>query len=74
MLLLCSAMLDMADCECKGSAVLSAPFQRFEGELCCDQGGSVIVLPGVTIGKGSTVGAGSVVTKVPPAMRCRVSK
>ncbi|KAJ5902578.1 Maltose/galactoside acetyltransferase [Penicillium taxi] len=33
----------------------------------CWLGGNVIVLPGVTIGKGSTVGAGSVVTKdVPP--------
>ena len=30
----------------------------------CWLGGSVIVLPGVRIGKGSTVGAGSVVTKV----------
>ncbi|CAN8097393.1 unnamed protein product [Discula destructiva] len=29
----------------------------------CWLGGNVIVLPGVTIGKGSTVGAGSVVTK-----------
>lgn len=29
----------------------------------CWLGGSVIVLPGITIGKGSTVGAGSVVTK-----------
>jgi acetyltransferase-like isoleucine patch superfamily enzyme len=33
----------------------------------CWIGGNVIVLPGVTIGRGSTVGAGSVVTKdVPP--------
>ena len=30
----------------------------------CWLGGSVIVLPGVRIGRGSTVGAGSVVTKV----------
>lgn len=30
----------------------------------CWLGGNVIVLPGVTIGRGSTVGAGSVVTKV----------
>lgn len=29
----------------------------------CWLGGNVIVLPGITIGKGSTVGAGSVVTK-----------
>lgn len=29
----------------------------------CWFGGSVIVLPGVTIGRGVTVGAGSVVTK-----------
>ncbi|KAJ5094834.1 hypothetical protein N7456_010695 [Penicillium angulare] len=33
----------------------------------CWIGGNVIVLPGVTIGKGSTVGAGSVVTKDVPA-------
>lgn len=33
----------------------------------CWFGGNCIVLPGVTIGRGSTVGAGSVVTKnVPP--------
>lgn len=33
----------------------------------CWLGGNVIVVPGVTIGKGATVGAGSVVTKdVPP--------
>lgn len=30
----------------------------------CWLGGNVIVLPGITIGRGSTVGAGSVVTKV----------
>jgi len=29
----------------------------------CWLGGSVVVLPGVTIGRGVTVGAGSVVTK-----------
>ncbi|KIY00477.1 uncharacterized protein Z520_04162 [Fonsecaea multimorphosa CBS 102226] len=33
----------------------------------CWLGGNVIVLPGVTIGRGSTVGAGSVVTKDVPA-------
>lgn len=33
----------------------------------CWIGGGVIILPGVTIGKGSTVGAGAVVTKsIPP--------
>lgn len=33
----------------------------------CWIGGSAILLPGITIGSGSTVGAGSVVTKdVPP--------
>lgn len=30
----------------------------------CWVGGNAIILPGVTIGRGSTVGAGSVVTKV----------
>ncbi|UJO17267.1 Maltose O-acetyltransferase [Fulvia fulva] len=44
---------------------------EFGGEIVIEEdcwlGGSVIVLPNVTIGKGSTVGAGSVVTKdVPP--------
>jgi acetyltransferase-like isoleucine patch superfamily enzyme len=33
----------------------------------CWFGGSVIVLPGVTIGRGVTIGAGSVVTKDVPA-------
>ena len=33
----------------------------------CWLAGNVIVLPGVTIGKGATVGAGSVVTKVSEA-------
>ncbi|KIW78770.1 hypothetical protein Z517_08609 [Fonsecaea pedrosoi CBS 271.37] len=33
----------------------------------CWLGGNVIVLPGVTIGRGSTIGAGSVVTKDIPA-------
>lgn len=30
----------------------------------CWLGGNVIVLPGINIGRGSTIGAGSVVTKV----------
>ncbi|CAJ2510224.1 Uu.00g061240.m01.CDS01 [Anthostomella pinea] len=35
----------------------------------CWFGGSVVVLPGVTIGRGCTIGAGSVVTKdIPPFM------
>lgn len=41
---------------------------EFGGEIVIEEdcwlGGSVIVLPNVRIGKGSTVGAGSVVTKV----------
>lgn len=36
----------------------------------CWFGGNCIVLPGVTIGKGSTVGAGSVVTKDVPEYHC----
>ncbi|OLN94019.1 putative acetyltransferase [Colletotrichum chlorophyti] len=38
----------------------------------CWLGGNVIVLPGVTIGKGVTVGAGSVVTKDVPDYVCVV--
>ncbi|CAI7648198.1 unnamed protein product [Penicillium manginii] len=38
----------------------------FIGEDCWI-GGNVIVLPGVSIGKGSTIGAGSIVTKDVPA-------
>lgn len=39
----------------------------------CWLGGNVTVLSGVRIGKGSTVGAGSVVTKVDPAyLACAV--
>jgi acetyltransferase-like isoleucine patch superfamily enzyme len=33
-------------------------------------GGSVVVLPGVTIGRGCTIGAGSVVTKDVPEFTC----
>ena len=36
----------------------------------CWFGGSVIVLPGVNIGRGCTVGAGSVVTKDIPDFTC----
>ncbi|KAI7773901.1 hypothetical protein LA080_009669 [Diaporthe eres] len=36
----------------------------------CWFGGNCIVLPGVTLGKGVTVGAGSVVTKDVPAYHC----
>ncbi|CAI4217914.1 unnamed protein product [Parascedosporium putredinis] len=36
----------------------------------CWLGGNVIILPGVTIGRGSTVGAGSVVTKDVPEYTC----
>lgn len=36
----------------------------------CWFGGNVIVLPGVTIGRGVTVGAGSVVTKDVPDFTC----
>lgn len=49
-------------------------------ESDCWIGGNVIILPGVTIGEGSTVGAGSVVTRdVPPhsvafGNPCRVQK
>jgi len=38
----------------------------------CWLGGNVIVLPGVTIGRGVTVGAGSVVTKDVPDFVCVV--
>jgi acetyltransferase-like isoleucine patch superfamily enzyme len=46
----------------------------------CWIGGNVVILPGVRIGKGSTVGAGSIVTKdIPPysvavGIPCRVMK
>jgi acetyltransferase-like isoleucine patch superfamily enzyme len=33
-------------------------------------GGNAIVLPGITIGRGVTVGAGSVVTKDVPPFHC----
>jgi acetyltransferase-like isoleucine patch superfamily enzyme len=36
----------------------------------CWFGGNVIVLPGITIGRGVTVGAGSVVTKDVPPFHC----
>ena len=40
-------------------------FIRIEDD--CWIGGNVIILPGVTIGRGSTIGAGAVVTKdIPP--------
>ncbi len=38
----------------------------------CWLGGNVIVLPGVTIGRGVTVGAGTVVTKDVPPFVCVV--
>lgn len=38
----------------------------------CWFGGNVIVLPGVTIGRGVSVGAGSVVTKDIPDFHCAV--
>jgi len=36
----------------------------------CWLGGNVVVVPGVTIGRGATVGAGSVVTKDVPPFHC----
>ena len=38
----------------------------YDGEVCW-LGGNVIVLPGITVGKGAIIGAGSVVTKDAPA-------
>ena len=38
----------------------------------CWLGGNIVVLPGVTIGRGATVGAGSVVTRDVPEFACVV--
>lgn len=43
-------------------------------EQDCWIGGGAMILPGRTIGKGSTVGAGSIVTKVSPERMCPLLK